>query len=98
MPSITPKLADSVALILSKLLSDESRAVETEIQDAGEFLLVQIELNSNYSSDDLEEILRKSSAVMIANIAPRKAEHAWMVNLMYRKSLLDSTVGGLLRD
>jgi hypothetical protein len=98
MPSITPKLADSVARSLYELLFDESRAVETEIQDGGEFLLVQVELNSNYSADDLETILRKASVVMIANIAPRKTEHAWMVNLTYRKSLLDSNVGGLLRD
>jgi len=95
---ISPVTAQAVRLELRQQLGESVKWIDTEIHDDGEFLLVLVETDLQIESDLTARMLREAAAVLVSFIAPRKGEHAWMVNINHRGALLESDVGGRVQD
>ena len=96
MGPINATAVESATKDISTTLLDLVRDVRTEIQDNGEFLLVRLEKESAGSEGEVARIINTAASILERNVQPRLGDYAWMVNVEYRGSLLDSEVGGKL--
>jgi len=85
--TISQRKADQIERKLKKRLQAFDVVVETEIQDVGEFLLVQLKpLNLEPSNKVLLDIARE---LLSAQIAPRKSNHSWMAVVVRNGKVVD---------
>jgi hypothetical protein len=95
MHTFNDNLESELKTTLYALPNDDLVFLKTEIQDGGEYILIQLYVDTFLTEERLNKLMKSAVTVVSKYINPRMGDYAWMIIIKKGETLLDCEVGGL---